>query len=240
MGPNESTINELEAWFEKPLCELPQTLQARVLSDFFPMSWDALSADQRRSIARQIDYRQDPANDADRKYWWNFFERKSTLEKRILEWEKVATPTASDLLQKEKNLVSLNIELAQMTNEERPAPTFFPANVERTIQTASPCQPANSEDISWRFRVIHDPDQNNLWWRKHMREAKRNGLLKCRVGEGRKGPKGSLWRPDLVAGWLVDRWNKKKQGLSIDAARSALLNFPGCQEIAEMMFAVNE
>lgn len=240
MGPNEPSINELEALFEKPFIELPENLQTLVLSAFFPMSWDALSADQRRNMARQIDSRQDLAIEAERKYWWDFFERKSALEKLILEWESTAAPTASDLLIKEEQLANLRSELAQMANQERHAQGNSSAKIERTIQAASPCQPAISGDISWHFRVIYDRDKNNAWWKQRMRDAKRNGLLKCRVGEGRKGPGGSLWRPDMVAGWLVDRWHKKKQGLNIDEARSALLNFPGCQEMAETNFSADE
>jgi hypothetical protein len=33
----------------------------RVVQEFFPMPWDKLSADQRRSVALQLDYQHDPA-----------------------------------------------------------------------------------------------------------------------------------------------------------------------------------
>jgi hypothetical protein len=243
MSKYKPLINELVAWFEKPLGELPEDLRARVLSDFFPMPWDTLSADQRRSMAMQMDYQYDPATETDRKYWWEFFERKTALEKRISEWERAATPTASDLSQKEMRLSELCRELARMTDEEqsgRGGNGAAESDDERCGPVGSTCPPATSADISHHFRVVHDPDNNDMWWKKCMRNAKRNGLVICRVGEGKPGPGGSLWRPDLVAGWLVDRKEEKKEGLGIDAARSALSKFPGCQEIAETLFAADE
>jgi hypothetical protein len=236
-------INELGAWFDTPLCELPTNLQTRVLSDFFPEPWDSLSPNQRRSVAAQMDYQQDPATEADRKYWWDFFERQGALERRISEWERVATPTASELLRKETQLAELCRELARMADEERKGRVDNVATEsddERCKPVGRTCPPAISADISQHFRVIHDPIQNEIWWKTRMRDAKRNGLSKCRIGEGKKGPGGSLWRPDLVAAWLVERWDKKKQGLSNDKTRTALMKFPGCQEIAETMFASDE
>ena len=73
-----------------------------------------------------------------------------------------------------------------------------------------------------------------------MAGAKRYGLLDCRVGKGKKGPGGSLWRPHLIAAWLVDRENTGRDWLSPGAARAALKKFPGCEEIADEHFHSEE
>jgi len=78
------------------------------------MPWDKLTADQRRSVALQLDYQRDPANEQDQKFWWEFFERVDGLKKQLAEWELVATPSAADLALKETRLAELKQELARM------------------------------------------------------------------------------------------------------------------------------
>lgn len=92
--------------------------------------------------------------------------------------------------------------------------------------------------IKLHFAVINaNEDANHEWWTKMMRNASDNGLKGCRVGRGRKGAVGSLWRPDLVAVWLVERTDKKLEGsMSKNAARAALKKFTGYEEVAEELF----
>jgi hypothetical protein len=104
----------------------------------------------------------------------------------------------------------------------------------------SPCQPVSAWQIRHHFPIVRDADANEKWWKEKMADAERYGLLDCRVGEGKKGPGGSLWRPDLIAGWLVDRQAKDRDGLSLGAARAALKKFPGCEEIADELFPPDE
>lgn len=111
---------------------------------------------------------------------------------------------------------------------------------ERAEPAGSPCQPVSAWQIRHHFPVVRDADANDKWWKEKMADAERYGLLDCRVGEGKKGPGGSLWRPDLIAGWLVDRQAKDRDGLSIVAARAALKKFPGCEEIADELFPPDE
>ncbi|CAH1387989.1 hypothetical protein [Candidatus Nitrotoga sp. M5] len=110
----DSLILALEKWFDKPLSAIPREAQERIERDFRPMPWDAWSPDQRRSVAAQWDYRHDPATELERQYWWDLFCRKDALENQIREWEKAATPTASDLAQKETRLNELRKELGRM------------------------------------------------------------------------------------------------------------------------------
>ncbi|MBS0412808.1 MAG: hypothetical protein JSR68_00395 [Proteobacteria bacterium] len=117
----------LEDWFDSRLCDLPDVLRQRVEKDFFPMPWDRLSADQRRSVALQWDYQHDPATAQGQKFWWDFFERMDDLKKQAAEWEAVATPTAADLAAKEARLAELRQELARMEAQQRTARgDYFP------------------------------------------------------------------------------------------------------------------
>ena len=62
----DSLALALEDWFDTQLADLPDALRKRVVQEFFPMPWDNLSADQRRSVALQLDYQHDPAMESDR------------------------------------------------------------------------------------------------------------------------------------------------------------------------------
>jgi hypothetical protein len=60
MADFNSLTTALEGWFEKPLADLPDEQQQRIRDAFFPMPWDRLNENQRRSAADQIDYWNDP------------------------------------------------------------------------------------------------------------------------------------------------------------------------------------
>lgn len=105
----------------------------------------------------------------------------------------------------------------------------------------NPCRSVNASQVRQHFAVIKsDADANAQWWKQKMRDAFRNGLAECRVGGGKKGPGGSLWRPDLVAGWLVDRHAKGRDGLGKNAVHAALKRFTGCSEVADDLFPPDE
>jgi hypothetical protein len=116
-----------EDWFDTPLDGLPETVRQRVEQEFFPMPWDKLSANQRRSVALQLDYQHDPATAQDQKFWWDFFERMNSLKTQVAEWEAVATPTAAELALTETRLTELKQELARMDAQQRLARgDYFP------------------------------------------------------------------------------------------------------------------
>lgn len=127
MGTFESLTIALETWFNSGLVDLPAPLRKRVELEFFPMPWDKLSADQRRSVALQLDYQNDPATQQDQQFWWDFFQRVDDLKKQVAEWEGVATPTAADMALKESRMVELNQELSRMETQQRLARgDYFP------------------------------------------------------------------------------------------------------------------
>lgn len=117
--PFESLTLALEHWFEKTRDELPATLRHRVDDKLFPMPWDELSPDQRRSVALQADYQHDPATEEERKFWWKFFQRMDELKDQISTWDAVATPTAGDLAKKEARLQELRKILEGMRRQQR-------------------------------------------------------------------------------------------------------------------------
>ena len=119
MGGFDSLTWAFEDWFDTLLCDLPDALRKRVEQEFFPMPWDNLSADQRRSAALQLDYQHDPATEQDQKYWWDFFEMLDGLKKQLAEWEAVATPTAIELALKETRLAELKQELARLDAQKQ-------------------------------------------------------------------------------------------------------------------------
>lgn len=121
MSGFDSLTTALEGGFDKLLRDLPKDMKKRIEQDFFPISWDNLSPDQRRNVAQQWDYRHDPATEQERQFWWDFFIRKNAIEKQIAEWKAVATPTAGDLAQQEARLSELWKKLARMEKQERQA-----------------------------------------------------------------------------------------------------------------------
>jgi len=117
----------LEDWFDRPLCDLPDALRQRVEQEFFPMPWDKLSRDQRRSVALQTDYQRDPTTEQDRRFWRNFFERLDGLKKQVSEWAVVVTPSAAELALKESRLKELKEEIDRMDAHQRLARVdYFP------------------------------------------------------------------------------------------------------------------
>jgi hypothetical protein len=251
----------LNGWFEKPFADLPQQLQTLVLSNYTdppsgypeellylytPLYWDKLNPKVRREFAQQVDDLFDPKKKPVREYWSNLAKRKFNIEQEIIQWKKITVITASDLAVQKAQLEELNKKLADLCEEERQSlANGAPVAIVTNIDTPSAifkntCQPASAAEIQRRFRVLPDADKNATWWKGITREAKRNGLVKCRVGEGKPGPGGSLWRPELVAGWLADRHDKNHNGVASVKVGGMLKHFAGCEEAAENWFPGDE
>ena len=123
------------------------------------MPWDKLSADQRRSVALQLDYQHDPATEQDQKFWWDFFERVDGMNKQIEQWEAVATPTATELGLKETRLKELKQELARMDTQKRLARgDYFP---ERKPNKDAAKAPSAEPDPAIRY-VAYPKAMNQL------------------------------------------------------------------------------
>jgi len=136
MSNSDSLTKALEDWFEKPLSDLAYELRKRVKQDFFPMCWDDLHPEQRRSIAQQWDYQHDPANDQEQELWWELYNRIDKLKQQIQEWEAVSCPTASDLSRKEDRLKDLYDELAEI-EEKLQTKGRYTGNRDNDLQNAA-------------------------------------------------------------------------------------------------------
>ncbi len=133
----------LEHWFDRALIELPDALRQRVAQEFFPVSWETLTADQRRSVTLQWDFQNDPATKQDRQFWWDSFQRFDQLKKQVVEWETVATPTAAELAKKEARLAELQQEWTRMEAHQRAArgnyvPEGAPSRIKRDAAHEEP------------------------------------------------------------------------------------------------------
>ena len=94
--------------------------------------------------------------------------------------------------------------------------------------------PVSAQEIRLNFTVLRDHDANVEWWKDKMSHAKNNGLVGSRVGDAMQGQSGgSMWRPDLVAGWLLDRPSKHRGGMSGKSIRAGLAKFAGYEQAAE-------
>lgn len=94
--------------------------------------------------------------------------------------------------------------------------------------------PASALQIRLNFVVLRDHEANAAWWDEKMSHAKRNGLAGSRVGDPIRGQSGgSLWRPHLVAGWLLDREPKHRGGMTEKSIRTGLAKFAGYEQAAE-------
>ena len=121
MSNFDSLTLAFEDRFATPLCELPEALRRRVGKEFAPMPWDQLSAEQRRTVALQLDYQHDPAAEQDRQFWWDHFQRQDNLKAQIAQWESAAAPTAGELALREARLKELRQKLARTELQERQA-----------------------------------------------------------------------------------------------------------------------
>lgn len=139
----DSLSKVLDGWFDKPLAELPDALRHRVETDYSPMPWDNVSPGNRRSVAAQWDYQHDPAMENERQYWWDFYIRMDGLKKQIETWMAIATPTATDLAQKENRLAELQRDLAIM-EKEKEQPCRNPADRQRNISLGQSADASNT------------------------------------------------------------------------------------------------
>lgn len=139
----DSLSKALDGWFDKPLAELPDALRHRVETDYSPMPWDNVSPGNRRSVAAQWDCQHDPAMENERQHWWDFYIRMDGLKKQIETWTAIATPTATDLAQKENRLAELQRDLAIMEKEKK-QPYRNPADRQRNISLGQSADASNT------------------------------------------------------------------------------------------------
>lgn len=110
---------DLEPWFKTPLRELPGDIRTRVEKAYSMFSWDEITPDQRRHLASQYDYRNDPATESHQEYWFSMYSRLHDIQRRINEWSYLAPGSAEDRLIQSNQLQSLEMEEQRMKESIR-------------------------------------------------------------------------------------------------------------------------
>ena len=119
-------------------------------------------------------------------------------------------------------------EIEAIEAEDFPNPTANEAPAEPQLP------PVSAVLIQKYFVLFRDLDQNERWWKDKLAHATRNGLAAARAGNGVRGQSGgSMWRPDLVANWLLARSPANRGGVSQHHVVRCLSKFAGFENAAE-------
>ncbi len=200
MSDRDSLTQALELWFDEPLCELPDEVSRRIEKEFFPLSWDSLSADQRRSAARQADCQQDPASAKIAKTGFDEFVRKSEIEDEIAHWEVIPVLSASDLALKEDRLEALRSERDQLAIQ-----------LNRAHRSKTPGKVPHLETTNWMLAVQMEAARRWLDLRKGgatpTKHALRDVLSKWCRDNGVKTSTGGYPTGDYIYRFALRKWH---------------------------------
>jgi hypothetical protein len=145
----------LEPYFEQPMAGLPKVIAALVSGAYRLFSWDALSPDQRRSLAQQKDAQEDPALAPLREWAFRQVTRDHELQQEIESLKRAAAPTVLDIAKKKEMLAALEAELRELREA-----TFPGAEAEMTPDVP-PRQKAQVQQEDFILSTIvalgHDP-----------------------------------------------------------------------------------
>jgi len=106
----------LSECFDLCLEDLSREQKTLVEDTFFPISWDMLNAAERRELAEQLDYINNPEHYELRQYWFEFVAKRQELENAIADWTALAAVTVTELATKEERLKQLKSELKALEN----------------------------------------------------------------------------------------------------------------------------
>lgn len=254
-------LEALDGHFDKRLDELPDALRKRVLQDLLlpwnslspVQSWDSWSPVERKACVEAYDYMHspatkqllqsllqqisvaEPAEQVD-----DMLERKLALEQEIKEINKIPDSSYSDYELKKRKLAEVKQALDEIDQQLCQARGDY-LEVDDDAALSSPYQPVYAAQIISNFHVFKDEDQNKKWWEPKLADADRYHLLECRVGAGRKGRGNkTLWRPDLIAAWLIHRYEIKLESMTPSSARAALKKFHGGAEADDVYLQSDE
>jgi hypothetical protein len=108
----------LKDWFETPMAELPEDIQALAEEACFPAPWDKLSSAHRRDYAhmyddeiQQRDAPTDPFRETEPDILGDLYAKETALEEDIVRWVAIPAPDAVALHTKEQRLKELRDEL---------------------------------------------------------------------------------------------------------------------------------
>jgi hypothetical protein len=119
---HKSLTAMLQQWFELSFSDLPDDLKYRVKREYFPLSWDKLTSEQRRRLALQWDNEDESDEDKNLDLLWDIFEQMDDYEVQLTAWNSVPAPSASDLHLKERRINELTQKLAELKHQANQTP----------------------------------------------------------------------------------------------------------------------
>ena len=121
--------------WEKPFSKLPKALQARVSTWIVGWVWGKLSPEERKEHARQIDYKRDPANVREEKYYFDLGVEQDNIEKEIREWTLMNHKGSPGEAQTQNaNLAERRIKLADIKRRLKLPPAYMQATERGAIE----------------------------------------------------------------------------------------------------------
>ena len=109
-----SLLDHLRDSFDRPLAELKEPLRSRAVKALFPYRWDDLTSEQRQNLARQADYRADPANEAERQRGWDLGCEISEVEKQLRKLKDTDAKSVSEIAAKRQLVAELTDQLGEL------------------------------------------------------------------------------------------------------------------------------
>jgi hypothetical protein len=145
--------------FDKPLTDLPNQLRRRIEREF-PVPWGDLDAEQRRRIAAQWDYQNDPALEDERDELFNLYAREVDIRRDMREVDLLPETSSSEResrgrqlegLRKQLDIVRKEIGEPEATDTETVYDTTRPTGIDRRRVMAA-------------FPVQDEPADNKRYW----------------------------------------------------------------------------
>ena len=132
--PTDETFEDLtlalDGQFDKPLEELPEALRQRVVREFFMVRWNAITADQRRCHAQNLDNRNNPDKEPERHEWQNYFSplftRLGEAKKELARMEATDARTPSEEKLKTSEIKKLQEEIDHINESIKAPPSLVP------------------------------------------------------------------------------------------------------------------
>lgn len=104
----------LDGWFDKALAALPIGLRLRVTTDFAPMPWDHLNAEQRRKRAMEWDYQSHPDTAQEQQRYFDLQVQHDELEAKLQEERHRDATTPSEAEKKERRIAEIEREIDEV------------------------------------------------------------------------------------------------------------------------------
>lgn len=104
----------LDGWFDKALAALPIGLRLRVTTEFAPMPWDHLNAEQRRKRAMEWDYQSHPDTAQEQQRYFDLQVQHDELEAKLQEERHRDATTPSEAEKKERRIAEIEREIDEV------------------------------------------------------------------------------------------------------------------------------